>query len=178
MKTICNLFLVVLSFVFLSACTSGSSNEQKELEAATEETKLTTTSEEKKKDEKYGAEITVENAIAVSEIPAILAKQDSAELKVIGKIGECCQKKGCWMKVPISDDQEMFVRFKDYGFFVPMDSEGKEIVMEGQVKKEVIPVAQLRHYAEDAGKSKEEIEKITEDEVKITFMATGVIIKG
>jgi hypothetical protein len=178
MKTICNIFLVVFSFTFLSACNSSSSNEQKNLEAATEETELTTTSEEKKKDEKYGAEITVENAIAVSEIPAILAKQDSAELKVIGKIGECCQKKGCWMKVPISDDQEMFVRFKDYGFFVPMDSEGKEIVMEGKVKKEVIPVAQLRHYAEDAGKSKEEIEKITEDEVKISFMATGVIIKG
>ncbi|WP_081485488.1 DUF4920 domain-containing protein [Bernardetia litoralis] len=99
-------------------------------------------------------------------------------MKVIGKIGECCQKKGCWMKVPISETEEMLVRFKDYGFFVPMDSEGKEIVMEGKVKKEIIPVAQLRHYAEDAGKSKEEIEKITEDEVKISFMATGVVIKG
>lgn len=82
------------------------------------------------------------------------------------------------MKVPISETEEMLVRFKDYGFFVPMDSEGKEIVMEGKVKKEIIPVAQLRHYAEDAGKSKEEIEKITEDEVKISFMATGVVIKG
>ncbi len=170
MKTLLNLFLIIFSFVYLSACTSATSTNKDENNQIISQTDT--------KDEKYGAEITLENAIAVTEIPAILAKQDSAELKVIGKIGECCQKKGCWMKVPISETQEMFVRFQDYGFFVPMDSEGKEIVMEGKVKKEIIPVAQLRHYAEDAGKTKEEIEKITEDEVKISFMATGVIIKG
>lgn len=176
MQTISKLIFVLLSVVYLSACNSNSSEEQKNLvtDNTTTQNEIVPTSSE----EKYGAEITVENAIAVSEIPALLEKQDSVEIKVVGKIGECCQKKGCWMKVPISESQEMLVRFKDYGFFVPMDSEGKEIVMEGKVKKEIIPVAQLRHYAEDAGKSKEEIEKITEDEVKISFMATGVIIKG
>lgn len=163
-------FLLPLIFSFL-AC-SHQENKEKKVEATETQTPVTNSIQ------KYGAEITEENAISVSEIPALLTKQDSAEVKVAGTIGECCQKKGCWMQVPISDTQEMLVRFKDYGFFVPMDSEGKEIIMEGIVKKEVIPVAQLRHYAEDAGKSKEEIEKITEDEVKISFMATGVIIKG
>jgi hypothetical protein len=38
-------------------------------------------------------------------------------------------------------------------------------------------VAQLRHYAEDAGKSKEEIAKITEPKIELTFMADGVIVK-
>lgn len=178
MKTIFKLILVVFSLVYLSACTLSSSENNTTVQNETTSTDSATNPDANLKEEKYGAEITLENAIAVSEIPALLAKQDSVELKVIGKIGECCQKKGCWMKVPISDDQEMLVRFKDYGFFVPMDSEGKEIVMEGLVKKEVISVAQLRHYAEDAGKSKEEIEQITEDEVKISFMATGVVIKG
>ncbi len=174
MKTIFKFCIILFSFVYLSACSS----ENKQEDETTQSETNSVADESSSKEEKYGAEITLENAIAVSEIPAILAKQDSAELKVVGTIGECCQKKGCWMKVPISENQEMLVRFKDYGFFVPMDSEGKEIVMEGKVKKEVIPVAQLRHYAEDAGKSKEEVEKITEDEVKISFMATGVVIKG
>ncbi|PIY08429.1 MAG: DUF4920 domain-containing protein [Flexibacter sp. CG_4_10_14_3_um_filter_32_15] len=175
MKTIINFVFVLVAVVYLSACNSASSSEKNLIaNKETNQTDLVSTNA----NEKYGAEITEDNAIAVSEIPALLEQQDSVELKVIGKIGECCQKKGCWMKVPISETQEMFVRFKDYGFFVPMDSEGKEIIMEGKVKKEVIPVAQLRHYAEDAGKSKEEIEKITEDEVKISFMAAGVIIKG
>jgi hypothetical protein len=175
MKSTLKFSLLAFSFVYLSACNSSTSENQ---ERTDQSNQTEINSETQSKEEKYGAEITLENAIAVSEIPALLAKQDSAEIKVIGKIGECCQTKGCWMKVPISDTQDMLVRFKDYGFFVPMDSEGKEIVMEGLVKREVIPVAQLRHYAEDAGKTKEEIEKITEDEVKISFMATGVVIKG
>jgi len=37
-------------------------------------------------------------------------------------------------------------------------------------------VATLRHYAEDAGKSKEEIEKITEPETNLMFLADGVLI--
>ena len=179
MKAIFKITFLLLSIVCLSACNSNSSQQQKD-GVAKEISQNTTASIDFRdnQEQKYGAEITIDNAISVSEVPDLLAKQDSAEIKVVGKIGECCQKKGCWIKVPISDNQEMFVRFKDYGFFVPMDSEGKEIVMEGKVKKEVISVTQLRHYAEDAGKSKEEIEKITQDEVKISFLATGVIIRG
>jgi len=35
----------------------------------------------------------------------------------------------------------------------------------------------LRHYAEDAGKSEEEIMTITEPEYVLTFTADGVIIQ-
>ena len=35
------------------------------------------------------------------------------------------------MKVETADGSLMRVTFKDYGFFVPMDIGGKEIVMEG-----------------------------------------------
>ena len=34
----------------------------------------------------------------------------------------------------------------------------------------------LRHYAEDAGKSKSEIELIVKPEFKLSFVASGVII--
>jgi hypothetical protein len=37
-------------------------------------------------------------------------------------------------------------------------------------------VATLRHYAQDAGKSKEEIDKITEPKHMLTFLADGVLI--
>ena len=37
-------------------------------------------------------------------------------------------------------------------------------------------MATQRHYAEDAGKSKEEIEKITEPKIAYTFLADGVLI--
>ena len=82
------------------------------------------------------------------------------------------------MKMDMGNNQTMMVHFKDYGFFVPKDCSGKHIVMEGIAFIDVTPVAQLRHYAEDAGKSKEEIEKITADEKELTFEASGVIISN
>ena len=71
----------------------------------------------------------------------------------------------------------MMVRFKDYGFFVPTKGlEGRRAVMQGYASKETTDVATLRHYAEDAGKSKEEIAKITEPETSLMFLADGVLI--
>jgi hypothetical protein len=49
-------------------------------------------------------------------------------------------------------------------------------VMLGKVAKEVVSVEDLRHFAEDEGKSKEEIAKITQAKENITFEASGVLI--
>jgi hypothetical protein len=38
-------------------------------------------------------------------------------------------------------------------------------------------VEELRHYAEDAGKSQEEIEAITEPKKTYSFVADGVLLK-
>ncbi len=82
------------------------------------------------------------------------------------------------MDVKMSDGTPMKVRFRDYGFFVPKQGlEGKQVVMQGRAKKDVTSVAMLQHYAEDAGKSKEEIATITEPEMSWTFEADGVLIK-
>lgn len=71
----------------------------------------------------------------------------------------------------------MRVSFKDYDFFVPKDIEGKTVVFEGKAFSRVTPVKELKHYAEDAGKSKEEVAKITEPEKALVFVADGVIVK-
>ena len=76
-----------------------------------------------------------------------------------------------------TDDQLAKVTFKDYEFVIPIDSKGKTATVEGIAKREIIPVDLLQHYAEDEGKSAEEIAAITEDEVSITFEAVGVIIE-
>ena len=125
----------------------------------------------------YGEKISEENAVPAQEVKKLLANADSAQVKIVGKIDECCQKKGCWLKVDIGNGEMMTVKFKDYGFFVPLESAGKEIVFEGVAKRETTDVATLKHYAQDAGKSAEEIAKITEAKQEITFEASGVLIK-
>ena len=100
--------------------------------------------------------------------------QDDTKLE--GRILSTCPMKGCWMKMSVEQDT-ILVRFKDYGFFVPKSgAEGKSAIINGKLSVDTLSVAQLRHYAEDAGKSKEEVSKIVKPEITISFLADGVVI--
>ncbi|MCB9239699.1 MAG: DUF4920 domain-containing protein [Flavobacteriales bacterium] len=121
--------------------------------------------------------ITEHGAVASSELPNLLKGVDSVQVKLSGTISAVCQAKGCWMSLPISDDESITVRFKDYAFFVPKNSAEHEAIVEGWAYVDTISVPELKHLAQDAEKSQEEIDAISEEEVRYTVMASGVIIK-
>lgn len=123
----------------------------------------------------YGAGTTAEGAIPVDEL-AKKMEQDKYKGKVTGKVVEVCQEKGCWMKVEQSNGEKLMVKFKDYGFFMPKDIVGKEIVLDGEASVKEVSVKQLQHYAKDAGKSEEEIKKIKEPKKEVQFVAKGVLV--
>lgn len=126
----------------------------------------------------YGAVIQPDGAISTTELASTMAKADSADVKLQAEVITSCKKKGCWMDVKMPDGSSMKVRFVDYGFFVPTDGlQGKTAILQGRASKEVITEAMRRHYAHDAGKSKEEIEAITGDKIELSFLAEGVLIK-
>ena len=98
-------------------------------------------------------------------------------VKIEGEILSTCPMKGCWMKIKAEEDT-ILVRFKDYGFFVPTDGViGDKTIINGKLSVDTLSVALLKHYAEDAGKPSEEINKIKDPEVSMTFLAEGVMIK-
>ena len=98
-------------------------------------------------------------------------------VKIEGEILSTCPMKGCWMKIKAEEDT-ILVRFKDYGFFVPTDGVvGDKTIINGKLSVDTLSVALLKHYAEDAGKLSEEINKIKDPEVSMTFLAEGVMIK-
>jgi hypothetical protein len=100
---------------------------------------------------------------------------DTINVKFSTQVKEVCQKKGCWMKVDMGEDEAM-VRFKDYGFFMPKDISGKEIIAEGKAYVEEMSVEDQKHYAEDGGATAEEIAAITEIKRTLAFEAHGVLI--
>ncbi len=105
-----------------------------------------------------------------------LLEDSNNSVKLKGDIISTCPMKGCWMKMAIDQDT-ILVRFKNYGFFVPKSGVvGNSAVINGNLSVDTLSVAQLRHYAEDAGKSLIEINKIIEPELTISFIADGVII--
>lgn len=124
----------------------------------------------------FGEVITAHNAIQVAELPALLADKQIADVKIEGKVLDVCPKKGCWMSLEMPDKTTLMVKFKDYGFFVPLEMIGKTVVLEGQAKKIETSVDELKHYAEDAKKSKEEIAAITEPKKEIRLTANGVLV--
>lgn len=128
-----------------------------------------------------GEKITTDAARSSSEMADAYKSMnvgDTINAKMIGKVDEVCQSKGCWMKVDLEDGSQMMVKFKDYGFFMPKDIAGKEVILNGKAYVNKVPVDELQHYAEDAGKSAEEIAAITEPETTFSFEADGVLLKG
>ena len=124
----------------------------------------------------FGDKIEADGAVSATELNKKAKETPAFESKVSGVVESVCQVKGCWMKVKLADGQTMRVTFKDYGFFVPKDIAGKTVVFEGNAKTKTTSVDELRHYAEDGGKSKEEVAKITEPKTELTFVANGVLV--
>lgn len=125
----------------------------------------------------FGAEISKEGAVQVTEIAALINSDAAIAVKVYGTILEVCQHTGCWLTFDLGNGEEIMVNMKDHDFYVPMDASGKTAWVEGTAVRELISVDMLKHYAEDAGRSQEEIDAITEDAWKYTIEATGVIIE-
>ncbi|HYC29869.1 MAG TPA: DUF4920 domain-containing protein [Chitinophagaceae bacterium] len=124
----------------------------------------------------YGQGTVADGAITVNAVDGKLKDQDKFNGKVKGKVVSVCQEKGCWMKIERENGDAMMVKFKDYSFFMPKDIQGKEVVVDGEATIKETSVKQLKHYAQDAGKSKEEIEKIKEPKREVIFVAKGVLV--
>lgn len=128
----------------------------------------------------FGKKISDTDALSAKRMAEHFANMtvgDSVDAKMIAKVDEVCQAKGCWMKLDLPDGEQVMVKFKDYGFFMPKDISGKEVVINGKAFVNEVPVDEQRHYAEDAGATKEEIAKITEPKKTYSFLADGVLLK-
>lgn len=125
----------------------------------------------------YGATMSEAEPISFDDLAMKLDQATEVDnVKVRAKVESVCQAKGCWMNIMADGqpDKTVFVKFEDYGFFVPKDIAGMEVVLEGKAYVEETSVDELRHYAEDEGKTAEEIAAISAPIQEMKFMATGV----
>jgi len=128
----------------------------------------------------FGMLIDENNVISASEMSekyVRLKATDTLKTKFVAKVTEVCQSKGCWMRLELENGQETMVRFKDYGFFMPMDIKGKEVVVNGLAFVEEMSIEEQKHYAKDGGKSEAEIAEIKTTKKTFGFQADGVLLK-
>ncbi|HEA19375.1 MAG TPA: DUF4920 domain-containing protein [Pricia antarctica] len=161
-----NITLIVLLFVFL-----GSAQDKKETSI---ESSLNSTGYSG-----FGKEINADDAISTTELSKAyenLHPSDSLPTKFRATVTDVCKAKGCWMKLKLEDGTEAMVRFKDYGFFMPKDIIGREVVVNGQAFVEEMTVDDQIHYAKDGGSSEADIATITSPKKTYGFEADGVLL--
>lgn len=124
----------------------------------------------------FGDGVKKGNVLTTAEVNAKLGTETKKDMKITGVVTLVCQKKGCFMNLAMPNGETMFVNFKDYAFFMPKDIAGKTVVLDGFAERKETSVEDLKHFAEDAKKSEEEIAKITKPKKEIVFEAKGVVI--
>lgn len=160
---------VFAAFLFvLAACSTPEKTAETETETTTEESK----------DVSYGPEkVDAAKAVPVSKMLEMHEGKDSKEEYTFeGTIVDVCSKAGCWVNIDKGDGETFMVRFKDH-FTIPTDTKaGTKVLVHGLAWNDEVSVDMLRHFAEDAGQSQEEIEKITEPSFELNFEADGITL--
>lgn len=78
---------------------------------------------------------------------------DGKSVAVVAKVRRACERKGCWMELAASESAPgVRVTFKDYGFFVPLDSAGSTAKVEGMVKVAELSLERAKHYESEGAK--------------------------
>jgi len=123
----------------------------------------------------FGKTFSAKEPLDINKVVSTLSNEPTPIL-IEGKVTEVCKAEGCWLKLD-SEKGSVLVRMKGHAFLVPVSLTGKNIVVSGSGKIQETSVEMLRHYAEDAGKSKEEIAAIKEPKQEAIFYAEGLLVK-
>ncbi len=97
---------------------------------------------------------------------------EGKEVTLETEVAQVCQKKGCFF-VANQDGYSARITFKDYGFFIPTDSQGKTVKLVGTFTVTELTEEKAKHYAEDAG---EDAETITGPQKEYSIVATSVLV--
>lgn len=97
-----------------------------------------------------GAKLSGAAEVKLAALLADPSTQDGKTVTLEGTVRKACSRKGCWMELA-TDEKSAGVRvtFKDYGFFVPVDSAGAQARVEGVVKVTELTDAVAAHYASE-----------------------------
>ncbi len=105
----------------------------------------------------------------------VLAKPEAFTKDAVlveGVVVANCTRKGCWMQLaPAEDQQSVRVTFKDYGFFIPLDSKGMHARAEGVVEIKNLSKAEADHLEEEGAKI---VRKEDGSAIEVAFVANGV----
>ena len=92
---------------------------------------------------------------------------------VEGVVTTACERKGCWMQLADGKEGSQAVRvtFKDYAFFVPLDSKGMKARAEGVAVVKTLSKKEADHLEEEGAKLNRNADGTARE---VSFVASGV----
>jgi hypothetical protein len=124
----------------------------------------------------YGGPVSDKTPLLLTQLIEDPQAYDGTRFVLEAQVAEVCPVKGCWMTFD-TGTSELRVTFQDYAFFVPKDIAGRTVRIEGLFSIREVPVAELQHYLEDAGRSAEAA-AVTAPRMGYQLVATGVALRS
>lgn len=124
----------------------------------------------------------IDPSTPVVSLADVLANPEAYKDKTIiteGTVRQVCQKRGCWAEIRPEDARDsatMRVTFKGYAFFLPKDSRGANVRIEGKVSVMLLKPEEVAHLEEEGAtipNKKEDGSALATE-----FIAAGVEMTG
>lgn len=164
------MFRTALLAVLLAACNKAP--EPAEPEPASSHKAAAPAAAERKT---FGAPLGPSPVAALADVLAAPEKFVDKTVLVEGNVRSACTRKGCWMELSQGSEAGApgcRVTFKDYGFFVPIDSAGSKARVEAKVESKLVKPSMVTHLEEEGAKFAAKEPDGSAREVRL--VATGV----
>jgi hypothetical protein len=171
------LALVVLPLALGAGCHSAdkaSTDEARELPAAKVEAKPAAGAD-RPETKKFGETVPAGPALTLATVLSSPEQYADKAVTIEAKVRRNCTRKGCWMELSEALDPALpgcRVTFKDYGFFVPLDSAGSTARVQGVVEVETVAAPEVAHLESEGAKFAAKQPDGTAREVRV--IASGV----
>jgi len=105
-------------------------------------------------------------------------------IEIRGEVVEVCQRRGCWLRMAPTgsgDTDGVFVKFTcpiEGERLIPMAALGQLVLVEGTLIVETISEAERRHYASDAGATREQIGNIVGSATQVRIASGAAHVEG
>jgi len=126
--------------------------------------------------ETFGELIELDNPMSSADLFAKAGELNGQEIFVEGKVGDVCQKAGCWM-VMTEGDQTMRIMMKDHSFAVAKDCAGKTARIKGTLIAKETKAEDIEHLKSESQNPELMPEKAAGQQV-YEIVASTVAIKG
>jgi len=125
---------------------------------------------------KRGAPLGDSPSVALADVLKEPQKFADKAVLVEGVIERVCTNKGCWMELaPVAGSKDgVRVTFKDYGFFVPVNSQGMRAKAEGLFSVKTLTKEKADHYEGEGARLKRNEDGTA---TEVSFLASGVELR-